>query len=746
MEIRPLELYSIQNNALKWEILRPFFEISLQDGFARQGKLAIGNASISSFALVKLTSLNILTSGFQSLGAQICAANGTVIPVNIVVPIAHVALEPRLVIPPPQDSRTQMVVCAHPYLFGPMVPGRSTAAWEEVRNQVLAVRDQVPPEVPAGMVVPAWEVYDFLDPYLRDWQDWKRLSFALIRFDDWAFRNNRHFLKNWQVIRDRLPPDLLRIAWGSISPYLMPLLAYLGFDAVIDLSCAGLADKGISATPYGYVLPRENQRAADSKESMVDQNQVTQQALHHEIVTRISQGTLRELVELSTHFDNPIAATLRIFDMAQREYLSPQARLNKISPLQCTSVEAYFRPEIEFYRQRLQKRYIVPPYKKLAVLLPCSATKPYRESPSHRKMRETIRQAAGSLRFAIEELIMTSPLGMVPRALENVYPAAFYDVPVTGHWDETEIEISTDILASTLAKCPPEMPVVALAEGGYLAVCQQLAKRVSQSLQILTPAPKLLSASVLGNLASFIKEQLKMPDGGAGEAHPSEVEEWCRAVADFQFGAGAGSALFPSRLNVKVPRRGPSLIHDANSSELLATQQASGYYRLQLEGAKRLVQDKIPDFGRIYFAGKAITGSSFFAAGVARVEGEIHPGDVVAVLSQETGDLLATAETVVDGPSMTRMRAGAVAKFLAFWAGMGICPDPPHGRVQVWARPGRWVHDVWVLERRPRECPFGGPTLAPVSGRMSQFPATSSGKEIAALIHCVQDLHLGELL
>ncbi len=644
--------------------MRPFFEITLQDGFARQGKLSIGNASISGFSLIKLTSLDLTSGGFQSLGAQIYAANGTEIPANLIVPIAQAALEPRLVIPSAQESRPQMVVCAHPYLFGPMMPGRTTAAWEEVRNQVLAARDQVPPDVPAGMVVPAWEDYDFIDRYLRDWQDWKRLAFALIRFDDWAFRNNRHFLKIWQAIRDRLPPDLLRIAWGSISPYLMPLLAYLGFDAVADFSSTTLADKGISATPYGYVLPREGQRATDNQESMVTQNQVTLQALHHEIVTRIAQGTIRELVEVSTHLDNAIAATSRILDLAQRDALPPQTRLNKISPLQCTSVEAYFRPEIEFYRQRLQKRYRVPPYKKLVVLLPCSATKPYRESPSHRKMRETIRQAAGPLRFAVEELIMTSPLGMVPRALENVYPAAFYDVPVTGHWDETEIQISMDILAHTLAKCPPDLPVVALAEGGYLAVCQQLTKRVSQPFQILTPSPKLLSLGVLGDLASFIKGHLKIPDRSAGETHPSEAEEWCRAVADFQFGAGAGSILFPARLNVKVPRRGPSSIYDANSGELLATQQASGYYRLQLEGAKRLVKGKIPDFGRIYFAGKTITGSSFFATGVARVEGEIHPGDVVAVLSQDTGNLLATAETIVDGPSMLRMRAGAVAKFL----------------------------------------------------------------------------------
>ncbi len=216
-----------------------------------------------------------------------------------------------------------------------------------------------------------------------------------------------------------------------------------------------------------------------------------------------------------------------------------------------------------------------------------------------------------------------------------------------------------------------DLPVVALAEGGYLEVCQQLTKRVSQAIQILTPSPKLLSASVLADLSSFIESHLPKLETESSGKTPSEPEEWCRAIADFQFGAGAGATLFPSRLKVKVPRRGPTMIYDANTSVLLATQLSSGYLRIQLDGAGRLIEGKIADFGRIYFAGEAIKGSSLFAAGVATVEGEIHPGDVVAVLAKESNKILATAETFVDGQSMLRMRAGAVAKFLEKTGGSG---------------------------------------------------------------------------
>ena len=35
--------------------------------------------------------------------------------------------------------------------------------------------------------------------------------------------------------------------------------------------------------------------------------------------------------------------------------------------------------------------------------------------------------------------MVTSPLGLVPRDLEDVWPAAFYDIPVTGDWSRDEL-------------------------------------------------------------------------------------------------------------------------------------------------------------------------------------------------------------------------------------------------------------------------------------------------------------------
>jgi archaeosine synthase len=35
--------------------------------------------------------------------------------------------------------------------------------------------------------------------------------------------------------------------------------------------------------------------------------------------------------------------------------------------------------------------------------------------------------------------MVTAPLGLVPRELEDLWPAAHYDIPVTGDWDEDEL-------------------------------------------------------------------------------------------------------------------------------------------------------------------------------------------------------------------------------------------------------------------------------------------------------------------
>ena len=78
------------------------------------------------------------------------------------------------------------------------------------------------------------------------------------------------------------------------------------------------------------------------------------------------------------------------------------------------------------------------------ILLPCSARKPYRLSKSHGRFIRAIGTSA------CHEVIVTSPLGLVPRDLEEVWPASKYDVPVTGDWSLDEIARIENMITALL--------------------------------------------------------------------------------------------------------------------------------------------------------------------------------------------------------------------------------------------------------------------------------------------------------
>ena len=62
--------------------------------------------------------------------------------------------------------------------------------------------------------------------------------------------------------------------------------------------------------------------------------------------------------------------------------------------------------------------------------------KPYSSSRSHKAFRRAINHSSA------HEVIVTSPLGLVPRDLEEVWPAGHYDIPVTGDWTLDEMKES----------------------------------------------------------------------------------------------------------------------------------------------------------------------------------------------------------------------------------------------------------------------------------------------------------------
>ena len=150
----------------------------------------------------------------------------------------------------------------------------------------------------------------------------------------------------------------------------------------------------------------------------------------------IIDGNIRELVEKRALNSPKLIQHVRNHDkLLSKNKVSTLVRNNSSEQrIRFNSSSSFNDPLVVDWVERLKNDYIPPTSRsKLLLLLPCSERKPYRLSHSHRKFR----QAVGDL--AIHEVMVTSPLGLVPRDLEYVWPARHYDIPVTGDWSADEL-------------------------------------------------------------------------------------------------------------------------------------------------------------------------------------------------------------------------------------------------------------------------------------------------------------------
>jgi uncharacterized protein with predicted RNA binding PUA domain len=125
-----------------------------------------------------------------------------------------------------------------------------------------------------------------------------------------------------------------------------------------------------------------------------------------------------------------------------------------------------------------------------------------------------------------------------------------------------------------------------------------------------------------------------------------------RTVADYQFGAGAGSALFPAAEDVRISRSTsgrPRQLHAADAPETGAEQAGyrlvsygtDGRFTLGLAGGRRLVEALDAPASRVVVGAESEPivreGKNAFAKFVREVDPEIRPGDEAAVVSRGDG-------------------------------------------------------------------------------------------------------------
>ena len=238
------------------------------------------------------------------------------------------------------------------------------------------------------------------------------------------------------IIKKKFPGSLLW-APGIGGPDNCAVMTWFGID-LFDTT------RSKQAEAHGAVLTWSGPRMVTEDEPDVDHWQL---ALT-ETRSAISNHSLRELAQSQSLSSPRLVEHMRHFDnlISSKEGVLSQI-VDSSTALRIHSVESHDDPIILDWVNFMTNDYTSPEgLDDILVLLPCSARKPYSFSRSHRSFHRAMNHNAA------HEVMVTSPLGLVPRDLEQTWPAGYYDIPVTGDWTQDEIIRVTQMIDSLVER------------------------------------------------------------------------------------------------------------------------------------------------------------------------------------------------------------------------------------------------------------------------------------------------------
>jgi archaeosine synthase alpha-subunit len=444
-----------------------------------------------------------------------------------------------------------------------------------------------------------------------------------------AFQNPRLYVEWLVSLKEKTIPDAVWYAPASALPSTVHILCYSGFD-LFDFIAVDLK------TAQHRFCTSEGDFPADAMKSGIctcsgcqsnDLKEHNRQALLREIalVMRfIDQSLLRELVEARCRLDANQVAIMRHLD-TRYGFMEPRTPIGRGGVMRANSGDSMQRAEIRRFTERVLTRYI-PPKTDVAVLLPCSARKPYSLSQSHRKFQMAVGGRA-------HELIVTSPIGLVPRELETIYPAGHYDVPVTGYWDAEECAVISKTLAQYFTKFRYRR-IIAHLEGGALAVARQAAASCGITLEC-TCEENPAGGAALNSLDTALVGERRIKD------------DRLHGMASWQFGCD---------LDIKgTTLRGhfPEVFYSKNNIQIFSIDTLTGLLRPTIDG-----WNLIPDGYRVMID-DFIPEGDVLAPGVVEADPQIREGDEVLVVGARAK---AVGRAAVSGEEMLKLHRGVAVR------------------------------------------------------------------------------------
>ena len=471
------------------------------------------------------------------------------------------------------------------------------------------------------LIVNVGKHLDMLDSILKDNPD------LVIIGDARRLIKRKELVPLIQKIRTSISPNSA-IYFPTALPWEIPLLVYLGVDYFDYSSAHYYGSLGYYFTKNRMILTDED------KEEIVKHNIGVISQVLMEVRYCIREGILRNLVEETTVSDPYLRGNYRRYEPDLRNI--PLSKGKRI----IVTIDETVIPEVKKYIERARNYEL---FTDIIVLLPCSSKKPYSRSKSHSYFINVIRSTG----LPVEEVIITSPYGVVPRALEGVVN---YDIPVTGRWSLEEIEFINRELDNLLKRGKEKfqhLKIVAHLPDHYLEILRDTCERYGDL--IVTSKGDPLSSESLKTLRDTLKELKK--ERGIKEKDLKKLKKMqtlhnYRELSKFQFGKNFIPEDVIVKGNVKrfFIKRGSKLV------QICSINPETGLYVLTYEGGRLL--------GKVNWVevNYKVKKGALFPPGFEDCDESISVRDEVVIIYED--EVVGVGRAILNGSEMKKAERG----------------------------------------------------------------------------------------
>jgi len=185
-------------------------------------------------------------------------------------------------------------------------------------------------------------------------------------------------------------------------------------------------------------------------------------------------------------------------------------------------------PDVVAFRKRVMTKYRPPSKSRIALFVPCSKTKPYRHSLTHRGIDEVIREVATARNLPcsiVDLLVISEPIGVVPRRWDLRYPAMNYNMtlPAWVPLDKTNnLALNGDARLSVFSRLA-EMGPHAASQSETAVIVARLSDIVAEFLKLHCQEYDVLLGYVRGTHRLVLKNACQKT-GAKIEMIPTKAE------------------------------------------------------------------------------------------------------------------------------------------------------------------------------------------------------------------------------